>query len=48
MTPFDVVEPDLFVVLADQLEILTEKNVQGAPGLVIEVLSRGHGSVTRR
>ena len=41
MTPFDVVEPDLFVVLADQLEILTENNVQGAPGLVIEVLSRG-------
>lgn len=40
MTPFDVVEPDLFVVLADQLEILTERNVQGAPGLVIEVLSR--------
>lgn len=41
MTPFDVVEPDLLVVLGDQLEILTEKNVRGAPGLVIEVLSRG-------
>jgi Uma2 family endonuclease len=39
MTPFDVVEPDLLVVLADQSGILTEKNVQGAPGLVIEVLS---------
>lgn len=41
MTPFDVVEPDLLVVLGDQSEILTEKNVRGAPGLVIEVLSRG-------
>jgi len=41
MTPSDVVEPDLFVVLADQSEILTDKNVQGAPGLLIEVLSRG-------
>lgn len=41
LTPFDVVEPDLLVVLGDQLEILTEKHVRGAPGLVIEVLSRG-------
>ncbi|MEO8677719.1 MAG: Uma2 family endonuclease [Vicinamibacterales bacterium] len=41
MTPHDVVEPDLFVVLGDQLNILTEKNVQGAPGIVIEILSPG-------
>ena len=39
MTPHDVVEPDVLVVLGDQLDILTEKNVQGAPGLVIEILS---------
>ena len=41
MTPYDVVEPDLLVVLADQQDILTAKNVQGAPGLVIEILSPG-------
>ncbi len=35
----DVVEPDLLFVASDQLEILTEKNVQGVPALVIEVLS---------
>jgi Uma2 family endonuclease len=34
----DVVEPDLLFA-SDQLEILTEKNVQGVPALVIEVLS---------
>jgi len=39
MTPHDVVEPDVLVVLGDQLDILTEKNVQGAPGLIIEILS---------
>ena len=39
MTPYDVVEPDLLVVLGDQQDILTEKNVRGAPGIVIEVLS---------
>jgi Uma2 family endonuclease len=37
----DVVEPDLLFIAADQTEILTEKNVQGPPALVIEVLSKG-------
>lgn len=41
MTPHDVVEPDLLVVLGDQPDVLTEKNIQGAPGLVIEVHSPG-------
>ena len=35
----DVVEPDLQLITADQVEILTAKNVQGAPALVVEVLS---------
>ena len=39
LTAYDVVEPDLLVVLGDQKGILTEKNVQGAPGIVIEILS---------
>ena len=37
----DVVEPDLLVVAGDQPEILTTKNVQGAPALVVEILSEG-------
>jgi Uma2 family endonuclease len=40
-SPFDVVVPDLVVVTGDQLDILTEKNVAGAPALVIEILSPG-------
>ena len=36
----DVVEPDLLFVAADQKDILTDKNVQGPPALVIEVLSK--------
>ena len=40
-TRWDVVEPDLLYIAADQAEILTSKNVQGAPALVIEVLSPG-------
>lgn len=41
MTPHDVVEPDLLVVLGDQREILTDKHIHGAPALVIEILSPG-------
>lgn len=35
----NVVEPDLLFIADSQLEILTEKNVQGAPALVIEIVS---------
>ncbi len=40
-TRWDVVEPDLLVIAGDQLDILTAKNVQGAPALVVEILSPG-------
>lgn len=48
---FDVVEPDLLFVAADQIDILTEKNVRGAPALVVEILSestRRHDERTKR
>ena len=35
----DVVEPDLVFVADRQIDILTEKNIQGVPALLIEVLS---------
>jgi Uma2 family endonuclease len=38
---WDIVEPDLLFIAADQMGILTEKNVQGPPALVIEILSPG-------
>jgi Uma2 family endonuclease len=37
---YDVVEPDLLFVAGDQTGILTEKNIQGPPALVVEVLSK--------
>ena len=39
MSNYDVVEPDLLFVAGDQQAILTEANVQGAPALLVEVLS---------
>jgi Uma2 family endonuclease len=38
---FDVVEPDLLFVAADQQEIVTEKYVRGVPAIVVEILSPG-------
>jgi Uma2 family endonuclease len=40
-TQWDVVEPDLLFVADDQRGILTEPNIQGAPALVVEILSPG-------
>ncbi|MGH7791389.1 MAG: Uma2 family endonuclease, partial [Thermodesulfobacteriota bacterium] len=34
-----IVQPDLIFVSKEREEIITEKNVQGAPDLVIEILS---------
>jgi len=36
---WDVVEPDLMFIAGDQPHILTEKNMVGAPALVVEILS---------
>ena len=42
---FDVVEPDLLFISAAREQVLTAKNVQGAPDLVVEV---GSPSTRRR
>jgi Uma2 family endonuclease len=39
-TIHDIVEPDLLFVAGDQTEIMTEKNIQGAPAIVVEVVSK--------
>ncbi len=36
---FDVVEPDILFVSKKRVSVITPKNVQGAPDLVVEVLS---------
>ena len=38
-TDFDVVQPDLLFISGDRKHIITPDNVQGAPDLIVEVLS---------
>lgn len=41
LSMFDVVEPDLLYTSAERHAVLTDKNVQGPPDLVVEILSQG-------
>jgi Uma2 family endonuclease len=47
-TIHDVVEPDLLLVASDQRAIMTEKNIQGAPAIVVEVVSKSTRSRDER
>ena len=40
LSHYDVVEPDLLFIANDQAGIMTDKNIQGAPALVVEVMSK--------
>ena len=44
---FDVVEPDILYVSKEHASVVTEKNVQGAPDLVVEVLSATTAEIER-
>jgi Uma2 family endonuclease len=39
LSPHDIAQPDLLFVSKERAGIITEKNIQGAPDLVIEILS---------
>lgn len=39
LSDLDVVQPDILFVSASRASIITEKNVQGAPDLVVEIVS---------
>jgi Uma2 family endonuclease len=40
LSPHDILQPDLLFVSNERASIITEKNIQGAPDLVIEILSK--------
>lgn len=44
---FDVVEPDIVYVSKERASVITEKNAQGAPDLVVEILSESTAKIDR-
>jgi Uma2 family endonuclease len=44
---YDVVEPDILYVSKVRASVVTEKNIQGAPDLVVEVLSESTAQIDR-
>ncbi|MHB1287256.1 MAG: Uma2 family endonuclease [Leptospirales bacterium] len=46
--PLQYVEPDLLFVSKDRSSIVTEKNIQGTPDLLVEILSEGTEKRDRR
>jgi len=45
--PHNIVQPDIIFISADRLDIIGEKNVQGMPDLIIEILSPSTGRKDR-
>lgn len=45
LTMFDIVEPDLLVILDDQKNIITKRNIRGMPALIVEILSDSTRSI---
>jgi Uma2 family endonuclease len=39
LTDVDIVQPDIFFISQERLDIIKEKNIQGTPDLVVEILS---------
>ena len=42
LSEHDIVQPDIIVVLREQLDIITSKKIHGIPALVVEILSESN------
>lgn len=47
MSDMNVVQPDILFVKIENLDIITDKNIEGAPDMIIEILSPSSGNYDR-
>ncbi|OIP27994.1 MAG: hypothetical protein CO103_03910 [Chloroflexi bacterium CG_4_9_14_3_um_filter_45_9] len=47
LSPEDIVQPDIFFISTQREDIITERNIQGVPDLVVEILSRPSAKLDR-
>ena len=47
LSDYDVVQPDILFISNERADITTEANIQGAPDLVVEILSPSTGAYDR-
>jgi Uma2 family endonuclease len=47
LSDYDVVQPDILFISNERADIITEANIQGAPDLVVEILSPSTGAYDR-
>lgn len=47
LSPEDIVQPDIVFISTSRSAIITPKNIQGAPGLVVEILSPFTATIDR-
>ncbi|HHT9126213.1 MAG TPA: Uma2 family endonuclease [Candidatus Brocadiia bacterium] len=48
LSEYDIVQPDILFISKERSNIITEKNIQGAPDLIIEILSRSRKHIDKR
>lgn len=48
LTPHDIVQPDLIVILASQEQIVTPTKIEGVPALVVEILASSNRDYDRQ
>jgi len=48
LTQYDIVQPDIFFISKERQHIITEQNIQGAPDLIVEILSPSRAWMDQR
>lgn len=48
LSEYDIVQPNILFISKERCSIITEKNIQGAPDLIVEILSRSRKHIDKK